>query len=118
MCSSDLGLDTIKYLHSDGSGELDKCCRDLEVLHNTSEVGQPQANDIAERQVNEAKMGAATNLSQARLVHQYWNYALRHWQVTTNVVSRVSGRGIATATTPWELRFRSKFPGEVMPFWG
>ena len=104
------GRQGIDFVYSDGSGELAVACRLDHTLHQESQSGDKQSNGIAERQVQEAKLGTATNLAQAGITHPYWSYAMRHWMMAWNITKK---RG---KDTPWELRNSEPFPGKIVPF--
>ena len=71
--------------------------------HDTSEAGDPAGNGIAERQIQEVKLGTACNLSQAGLPHRYWDFAMRHWVMANNLRLRhyeaTPERGVTPCTS-------------------
>ena len=105
------GNDPVRYLYTDCSQELNLIARMYSIPHDTSEPGDPQANGLAERHVQETKYGTASGLGQAGLPHGFWCYAMQHFEIVWNITKH-QGR----AKTPWELRFGAVFGGQVIPF--
>ena len=66
------GTAPIEYMYSDNSDEIEIACRLEHIIHDTCQPGDKQANGIAERQVQEVKLGTAANLEQAWMPHAYW----------------------------------------------
>ena len=62
----------VQYLYTDDSQELKMIAAHDHIPHDTSEPGDPQANGIAERHVQEVKYGTAAALDQSGLPHKYW----------------------------------------------
>ena len=116
----------MNYVYSDGSGEIGSACRQLGIPHEKSEAGDASNNAIAERQIQEAKLGVATYLAQSGLPHPYWLYAMKYHSVAANIRPRRlrhadrGGHSLSAASsddhTPWFLRFGENFGGALMPF--
>ena len=83
------------------------------VPHDCSEPGDPQANGLAERHVQEVKYGVAACLGQAGLPHKYWCYAMNYFETAWNI-----SRHVGIPKTPWEMRFGEAFGGMLYPSGG
>jgi len=110
------GHDRLSYVHSDRADEIAWACRMAGVLHDTSEAGQPQGNSVAERQVQEVKLGTSVALSQAGLPNQYWPFAMEYWTTAHNVEATSGRSTTADRKSPYEKRFGESFGGEHVPF--
>jgi len=65
------GQNVIKYVFSDGAGELKAACRLMQIPHDCAESGEPQNRAVAERQIQEVSQGTAINLVQSGVPHTF-----------------------------------------------
>jgi len=106
----------IECLYADNSGEIASACALLGILRKTGEAGDPQGNGVAERQIQEVKLGSAANLARAGMPHQYWHHAMRHWCCARNAESRGRTDSAADMMTPHQHRFGEPFEAMRVPF--
>ena len=104
------GQNVIKYVFSDGAGELKAACRLMQIPHDCAESGEPQNRAVAERQIQEVSQGTAINLVQSGVPHAFWPEAMQHFVVANNI--RVDKRG----DSPWNRRHAAEFEGQQIPF--
>ena len=67
----------IQRLYYDGSGEVDKALRELQITLEKSQPGVPQNNDVSERTVQDVLYGASIVMVRAGLPPCSWEFAIK-----------------------------------------
>ena len=102
----------IKYAYSDGSTELYKAFKDLNISHDPSTAHGPQTNGVAERVVRRVKEGTSVCIAQSGFYECWWGYAMECYCFLRNIVDTLANKG----KTPFEFRYRSAWCGPIIPF--
>ena len=101
----------VKYVYTDDSAALKAALAELKICNDSSVLGQPKTNGIAERQVKEVVHGIRTILFKAGLPNCFWPYAMRHFCFARNIkVDKTTGM------SPHIKRFGRDFTGPRIPF--
>ena len=78
------GIETFVRFHSDGSGEIDQACKEMEVLHTISPPSIPQKNSRAERSNRHVLEGARTLMENSGVPQRFWIYAVTYFCLSNN----------------------------------
>jgi len=105
-----MGNQIMGSFYTDGSPELRKVAEGNHWKHSTSTPGRPETNGVAERAVRTAVEGARTALEHAGLPPRWWNYAVRHFCMASNIA-------IVDNESSWQRRHGGgAFKGLRVPF--
>ena len=74
-----MGERNIERFYSDRWGEIERALRDLHTVSDTSQLGIPQNNAVAERLVQDVLEGTRKSLLRAGLPPCFWEYACQHY---------------------------------------
>ena len=101
----------VKRLYSDGSGEIASAAKKLGWRHDVSTPQRPETNGAAERAVRRTCDGTRASLLQSGLHHRWWKDSVK----TYNQLPCFSNK-VRDGKTPYELRHKTLFKGQLIPF--
>ena len=101
---------TIDSFYCDNAGELTKAADELEWVNPTATPFLSKSNSRAERRIGHAKEGTRTALLAAGMPPGMWNYAMKHFCVSSNIE-------IIDGESAYSKRHKhGQFKGKRIPF--
>ena len=108
FCSSS---DKVENCWTDNAPELVAACKAFAYRHRPSTENRSQSNGVAKRNLRRIFEWIRTALHDSGLSRRYWHLAMRCYCALRNFVDAWK-----KCKTQYELRFKYKFKGQLIPF--